>query len=261
MHKMKLRFLLAALVASSSFAKDTNYPGLYGDSYIMETKTSDVNESYYQSIGEKELSKLKDIEVKYRFGFYVPAIKFDNNTALMASYSQTSLWQLANKEQSSPFRETNYNPQLFLMHQGRYLVFDTLEAGYWHQSNGRGGKLSRSWERGYIALENYSSYLDYGVKGWIKYAAKENKDIADYVPPYSIWFKVRNKYGAFSVEGAQNFSTDRGHVQASYDYYLTKFLTFKIQVWNGYGETLVDYNHHQTRYGIGIGLNPEGFSL
>lgn len=37
-----------------------------------------------------------------------------DNSVLAASYTQRSWWQLSNKKESSPFRDTNYEPQIFI---------------------------------------------------------------------------------------------------------------------------------------------------
>ncbi|CEF31607.1 hypothetical protein XNW1_3850103 [Xenorhabdus nematophila str. Websteri] len=60
---------------------------------------------------------------------------------LGSSYTQRSWWQLSNKQESSPFRETNDEPQLFLAWLTDYEFagwhLREIEAGFNHQSNGR----------------------------------------------------------------------------------------------------------------------------
>src|SRR5690606_18748977 len=78
-----------------------------------------------------------------------------------------SLWQVYNDDLSSPFRETNYNPELFysvpLADFKPYGGDTLLRFGIEHESNGRSQLLSRSWNRVYTqffyARDNYAISL------------------------------------------------------------------------------------------------------
>lgn len=65
-------------------------------------------------------------------------------------------WQLSNSKESAPFRETNYEPQLFLGFATDYSfagwTLRDVEMGYNHDSNGRSDPTSRSWNRLYTRL-------------------------------------------------------------------------------------------------------------
>ena len=79
------------------------------------------------------------------------------------AYTQKSFWQWINSDQSSPFRETNYNPEVFYRWIPTAHLFNhwALDAGFEHESNGKGytppdaagrpTSLSRSWNRLYLA--------------------------------------------------------------------------------------------------------------
>ncbi|MFT5808244.1 MAG: phospholipase A1 [Moritella dasanensis] len=58
-----------------------------------------------------------------------------------------------------------------------------------------------------------------------------------------------------SAEMRQNFSTNNGSVQINLTTPLYGKLKGYVTVFNGYGDSLIDYNHSQTRFGIGIALN------
>lgn len=65
------------------------------------------------------------------------------------AYTQKSIWRVF--ESSSPFEETNYNPELYY----RYNLPDpgilrALRVGLEHESNGEGGDESSSWDRIYL---------------------------------------------------------------------------------------------------------------
>lgn len=54
-------------------------------------------------------------EVKFQLSTAFPLWRgiTGDNSLLGASYTQKSRWQLSNSKESAPFRETNYEPQLF----------------------------------------------------------------------------------------------------------------------------------------------------
>ncbi|CDK46358.1 Phospholipase A1 precursor,; Outer membrane phospholipase A [Escherichia coli IS1] len=87
----------------------TLYP--YDTNYIIYTQTSDLNKEAIASYDWAENAR-KD-EVKFQLSLAFPLWRgiLGPNSVLGASYTQKSWWQLSNSEESSPFRETNYEPQ------------------------------------------------------------------------------------------------------------------------------------------------------
>lgn len=249
---------LCLLVVSLSFVAQSKEMGKissYSDNYFLGTYTSDINKDVYSASGFEGADELNHFEVKYQFSLAIPLIAFDGSTALMASYTQMSLWQLANSSISSPFRETNYTPQIFLMSQGSYPIFNSLEVGFKHQSNGRTGDLSRSWDRLYFAIENLGNVIEYGFQYWyVMGDTSENRDIEEYIAPYEIWLKTYNSLGEFNARFSQHLDNSRAGIEVGYTMYLNEYVGFYGQVWHGYGETLIDYNNNQTRVGLGLKL-------
>jgi len=59
----------------------------------------------------------------------------------------------------------------------------------------------------------------------------------------------------FSVEGNYNWNSGYGGATMGWSYPISEHVRFYTQVFSGYGESLIDYNHRQTRVGVGVTLN------
>jgi phospholipase A1 len=177
----KWMLLIALALPFMTSAKALNRISGYEDSYLLGSYTDSINKDEYISGGFEDADGLQNVEVKFQFSLAVPIVQINNSTSFMFSYTQKSLWQLGNSEISSPFRETNYKPQFFVMHQSNMLIFNSAEFGYMHESNGQTSSLSRSWDRIYGGLERLDGPVQYGVRAWYVFSDEENnEDINDF---------------------------------------------------------------------------------
>ena len=171
-------------------------------------------------------------------------------------YTQTSIWDLS--EQSSPFRDTSYKPSLFY-HEPHLRVSQdgrsnlSLAAGVEHESNGRDGNFSRSiniafarptWQvffRGdrYVTVSpRLYAYLD----------KKDNNDIERYRGNVDLNLRYGRSDGWLWSATLRKGSANHGSLLLDASWPLRRrffadaggFL--HLQYFNGYGETLLDYN-------------------
>lgn len=194
-------------------------------------------------------------------------------------YTQKSFWRIWDGANSRPFRETNYNPEIFVRTRTfeprphLKLSFDLCPIE--HESNGMTEPTSRSWNRGYIRPKADFGWLEMELKAWFRWsedvkkfandpAGDENPDIEDFYGngelrlAFNLPLRMR-----LDLMGRRNFSTDKGAVEASLQVPVTKTgnIFFYLQFWDGYGESLIDYNHSFTSYGAGFSLRPGKKSL
>ncbi len=250
---MKRLLSLALVVPFSLSAKNIDTIASYEENYALGTYTDEIHPTAYD--GTNIGSGLQQFEVKYQLSVSLPLYRFAGDVNLMGAYTQKSLWQLANSDISSPFRETNYKPQLFVVGQPNLGVVNHFEFGFKHESNGRSGTLTRSWDRIYFAAEKYAGPLEYGIHWWsVVGDTSENRDIEDYYASYKLWLKGYTSVGEFDVSGFHNFDSGRNGWQVGYTVYFNELIGMYLQAYHGYGETLIDYNHSQTRVGIGFKL-------
>lgn len=200
-------------------------------------------------------------DIKFQFGvkyqiFHAKRYKFLN--ALKFGYSQISWWDVG--EKSLPFAESNYNPELFLDYDGNWLGRDvTYQIGAEHESNGRGGPLSRSWNRAYVqGTMDVTDYFSLGLKLWdAVQVSKENYDITDYLGNARLNANLHYKDKAFL-----NFSTVRGNRVGRFSYQVDFMYRpvawvntgFFLTYYNGYGEALVSYNQKTESLRAGLVL-------
>jgi len=224
------------------------------------------------SEGEREtLGNFDRVEAVFQLSIkYVLAEDFlGKNSALEVGYTNRSFWQAYNSEISKPFRETNHEPELMLSIQPKHL--DWVEyAGISlnHQSNGQTSSLSRSWNR---IIVYGASIVDSGLwyyRLWWRIPEEsqgdpfdpsdnDNPDIDDYMGPGELYYMHVNGNHHVTAMVRNNFNPDenRGALQLEWSFPFTKRLRGYVQYFNGYGESLIDYDRYQERFGIGIQLS------
>jgi len=207
----------------------------------------DAKETMFQiSLKRKLLNKVFGKDIQFYFG-----------------YTQKSFWQVYDGEHSRPFRETNYNPELFFARKmtepyqeyGLHHIY----AGYEHESNGQSTLTSRSWDRLYA--QAFFKRGDWGgsLKMWHRFSEPKKKDPTD-------------PYGDDNPDILDYY----GHTEINlhYDYYDHRFglfirkqaamvdisipfgeVYFYTRYFNGYGESLIDYDIYVQKIAFGIQLN------
>ncbi|GAC1629457.1 MAG: hypothetical protein NVS9B10_20670 [Nevskia sp.] len=190
---------------------------------------------------------------------------------LYFAYSQKSFFQAYNGGNSKPFRDNDFNPELFY----RYIPADRVrwlhlgaDAGIEHESNGQSLPGSRSWNRIYLAPFWAEDKTLVYWKWW--YRIPENKgrarddpkrddnpDIQDYYG-YSELHLQQQLFGDQAAHLMVRYNPARGRGAVNLQYSLpgpgSNFF-WSAYVWNGYGESLLDYNRSITRFGLGVTLN------
>lgn len=259
---------------STSLSKEVEFRLLpYKPIYILFANyTTNVNKSPTTS----QPTELVDfsipynaVEMKFQLSFKTKALhnilgkKIGGD--VWAAYTQSSRWQLYNNELSRPFRETNYQPEALLLFGTPYRIgnFSGVFAGFGlnHQSNGRSDPLSRSWNRVIFHFGWEVEQLQIILRPWIRVPEEESKDDNPDIEDYMGRAELRLNYslGKHELIVATRHSLkggDRSHasVRFDYSYLFVKNLKFHAQLFTGYGESMIDYNHNQTVFGLGLSV-------
>jgi phospholipase A1 len=232
--------------------------------YLMATRSAHPNNEPYRpfrDLGDFS-SDLSRAELVFQLGFKTKLVEtaFDKPVDLWFGYTQNSFWQAGNRRASSPFRETNYQPELMLVMPLNFNVLGMhasfLNFGAVHQSNGQASTLSRSWNRVYaqVGLERAGFTVLGRVWKRINETASEdnNPDIVDYMGRGDLNVTYRSNGHDYSALLRRNFSTGRGAVQLSWAFPLAGHFKGYTQYFSGYGQSLIDYNYYQNVVGIGL---------
>jgi phospholipase A1 len=204
-------------------------------------------------------------EAKFQFSLKTKVIYglFNGYGDLWVGYTQKAHWQIYNAELSRPFRELNYEPEIILNFPLKFEIagITARMAGisFNHQSNGRALPLSRSWNRiiGHIAFEKNTWYMM--LRGWYRLPddEDENPKVADFTGRAEGIFVYNLKRHQFSLQvlsGLRPKYPGRGSYLLSWIFPVVNNLRLQIQYGDGYGETLMDYNHRQSTIGISASL-------
>ena len=207
-----------------------------------------------------DLEPPKRNEFVAQLSFKVPLWKdmFGKPIKLSAAYTQIMFWQLYS---ASPyFRETNYEPEIFL--SGKPYDFFICSGGLVHQSNGRGGLMERSWNRAYLDALFPLGDWTLSVKPWALIDQADssdlhNDDIAHYLGYGELLLVYKKKKAEFSMMARNILESGLSHgalrLGASYPI-RGRFRAYAV-FFNGYGQSLIEYNHTTTSVGLGVALN------
>ncbi len=246
--------LLSQIVLSQS-KQETDYINnlpaftIYGDNYFV-TGTS-LNGSGFTP---------ETSDAKFELGFKqrLTNVSLPFGVFPFISYRQKSFWNIY--QESSPFRETNYNPAVGLV---KLLVDKNgITHGFWltfeHESNGRDEENSRTWNFFSLTyIKPVGTKWQFRSRVWLPIGNMSgNEDLISYRGYFSL--------GA-SYNPIKNTFIDID-VQPAFKKKLTGFvklaLSFKIlndrnqflylQYFGGYSEDLINYNKVSNNLRIGI---------
>lgn len=214
----------------------------------------------------KDAENIKETEVAFQLSIKGKLWQdvLGRDMDLWFAYTQRSFWQFYDFADSSPFRDTNYEPEILLNLRTDYTLFGfqnrMINIGLNHQSNGRAEPYSRSWNRAVINFGFEKAQYTILLKTWYRYPEDEqdddNPDLYSFMGPGELWCYYQGENHRFGMMVRNNFdsSANRGGLLLEWSYPLIQHVGFYIQAFTGYGESLIDYNNSMNRIGIGITL-------
>ncbi|MCA0894312.1 phospholipase A [Microbulbifer agarilyticus] len=211
------------------------------------------------------LIDLDSIEIQFQLSVQVPVWRgFLGKASFMSfAYTNRSFWQAYNSDDSAPFRETNHEPELIMTWLNDWTLFGMQNVANQlavnHQSNGRSEPLSRSWNRIYanFVFEKNDYYLAF--KPW--YRIKEDREEDDN-PDLEFYLGHFELTGGFE-KGAHNVSLmlrnnlrsdNKGAAELRWSFPMGRRVRGYVKYFNGFGESLIDYDESVQTLGIGFEL-------
>lgn len=192
---------------------------------------------------------------KLQFSFRAP---LSEDIPINFAYSQIIFWNLL--EDSKPFLDATYNPEFFYRMKGPD-GFESIDFGIWeHNSNGKAGLASRTYNQSYVrgnyAFQGHRWITKTSLKLKYLYDDEENNhDIYDYISPVEFEIKFLQLFDSWFDESelsanlrpggryAQNFNKGGYEIGLSFRFGGLKIIpAFYLQYFEGYGETLLNYN-------------------
>lgn len=250
-----------AKVQPNSFAFVSNKPSYLLPYYFTGSPDNSVYHGKYPAG-----SSLKHNEIKYQISFKLPVWRNILNypSTLYVGYTQLSYWQAYNK--TAFFRETDYQPELFLANEINYHLplkwrFNFINIGLVHQSNGLGGALERSWNRAYLAGIMSNDRWVISLKPWIIFQdstyKRQNPNMAMFLGygDIVVAYKYGNQVLAVETHNVIESGGRRSGTTLSWSFPLTPYIKGYVQGFSGYGQSLIEYNHRTSSVGIGFAIS------
>lgn len=226
------------------------------------------NPEHHQKANGDSSYDFDQVEAQFQISIKTPLVVglFDDSTDIFAAYTNHSFWQVYNDDISAAFRETNHEPEMWVQFNPRWELLGIVNAsnsfGINHQSNGQSSELSRSWNRLFATLVFEYGDLGLSVTPWYRIPESEDDDdnpnITKYMGHYEIGATYKWDDHTFSLmtRNALESNFHRGAVQFSWSFPMGDwpYLRGYLQYYNGYGESLIDYDQYVNRVGVGLSL-------
>lgn len=199
----------------------------------------------------------------------------DDHDSLWFGYTQKSYWQLFNAGLSRPFRVTDHEPEIIYIYPHQVPLADGWSyrlsgLGLVHQSNGQALPLSRSWNRVYLMgaaekILGQDASLTLQGRLWNRLREPsgddDNPGIEDYVGRAELT-------GSWQISKSHTLGLTLRHSlrkdargSARLDWMLAPAsspnytaLRYHLQLFSGYGDSLLDYNRRRTVLSVGLSL-------
>lgn len=218
-------------------------------------------------IGQKISSTNSDVKFQVSISQRLTKSTLPFNTYLFLAYSQKCFWNVF--QESLPMRDLNFNPGIglskLLIVKGKLIGKLTLMIE--HESNGRDGDDSRSWNRiSYGGNVFLTPNLMIHAKAWIPIVdGKNNKDLLDYAGLFQSGMQVtsNDKRWGFAITMVKRKGWRLSYntiIEANYRLFKNENQYFFLQYYNGYAEGLLDYNKFHSRLRAGLVIKPNFFS-
>ena len=278
-HKILILFVLASVVSTAPAQILTKVLGKEEQKFNVDSIIKDFDsrpsfgifkDNYFAlgtSLNQKPNEYNSDVKFQISFRQRVTKSILPFHSHLFLSYSQKAMWNIF--EESLPFNDLNFNPGLGIQTpifiKGR-LVGSTLIMVE-HESNGRDGEASRSWNKiSFAASAFMNRNLMLHAKAWIPIIdGQQNKDIL--------------KYSGIFQGGAQFISNNRRWVadvtfvkRQGWNFSFNTIINVGFRIrekdnqflmlhfYDGYGENMLDYNKYHCRLRLGLLIRPTFFS-
>jgi outer membrane phospholipase A len=204
---------------------------------------------------------------KLQVSFKTPIVR---DWPLYFGYTQFMFWALT--EKSKPFRDLTYNPELFYRLDKRWGLLSSVDFGIFaHNSNGKGGKDSRSLDEQYVRLnfdhEGRRWMTRFAVQGAYLHGFDDtNKNIQKFLGPLSVSVSFIQLFDGSWIDkseinlqatpgGKLADSWDYGGYQLSWSFRLGGIdlvPAFYLQYYHGFAETLLNYDKRVSEFRGGI---------
>ncbi len=233
----------------------------YKENYFMPLSYR-YNSEYVDNGTHKAEAAETEFQVSIRYDF--GSDFFSLGEIYSFGYTQRSFWQVY--VPSAFFRESNYQPEFFVSLPaykllGRNDFLKGFKLALIHQSNGRGGVYERSWNRASLSTFFQYKNLVTELELWYRFHDRQdyNPDLLDYIGYGQLQLILPYRQHLFRLKLRSNVSHRKSAVEFMYSHPLpvnnSRDLFVFFKTFNGYGESLIDYNHNVNKVSIGLAIS------